>query len=162
MKSITYLQGDATHPIGVGPKIVAHCCNNLGVWGAGFVLALSKRWPQPEASYRNLAKAEVDNIPLGLVQYVCVCDDITVANIIGQEGVSIRRGLPPIRYRALANGLALVSHHAIDCRATVHLPRLGCGLAGGRWNIVEALIEETLCGYGVPVFVYDFAPGGVP
>ncbi|MBV9509840.1 MAG: Appr-1-p processing protein, partial [Caulobacteraceae bacterium] len=51
--AITYLKGDATQPTGKGNKIIAHICNDLGGWGKGFVLALSKRWPQPEAAFRQ-------------------------------------------------------------------------------------------------------------
>jgi hypothetical protein len=40
---IQYIAGDATAPIGDGNKIIAHVCNDIGAWGAGFVLAISKR-----------------------------------------------------------------------------------------------------------------------
>jgi hypothetical protein len=36
------------------------------------------------------------------------------------------------------------------------MPRIGCGLAGGEWSIVEPLIEEHLVKVGVPVTVYNF------
>jgi O-acetyl-ADP-ribose deacetylase (regulator of RNase III) len=48
MNEISYLQGDATSPQAKGNKIIAHICNDLGRWGKGFVLAISKRWPEPE------------------------------------------------------------------------------------------------------------------
>ncbi len=32
--------------------MVAHVCNDIGGWGKGFVLAVSRRWPEPEAAYR--------------------------------------------------------------------------------------------------------------
>lgn len=35
------------------------------------------------------------------------------------------------------------------------MPRIGCGLAGGIWDEVGLLVEETLAGRGVAVFVYD-------
>jgi hypothetical protein len=35
------------------------------------------------------------------------------------------------------------------------MPRIGCGLAGGRWECVEPLIEARLVAAGVPVTVYD-------
>jgi hypothetical protein len=40
--------------------------------------------------------------------------------------------------------------------ASVHMPRIGCNLAGGSWGMVEPIIERTL-GHA-KVFVYDF-PG---
>jgi hypothetical protein len=36
------------------------------------------------------------------------------------------------------------------------MPRIGCGLAGGRWDQVEPIIIQTLCGRDIPTTVYDF------
>ena len=52
MASIRYLKGDATCPQAKGVKLICHVCNDLGGWGKGFVLALSRRWDRPEAEYR--------------------------------------------------------------------------------------------------------------
>jgi O-acetyl-ADP-ribose deacetylase (regulator of RNase III) len=52
MTSIHYVRGDATRPQGEGTKIIVHCCNTVGAWGRGFVLALSRRWLSPERAYR--------------------------------------------------------------------------------------------------------------
>ena len=50
---INYLKGDATVPAGDGPKVIVHICNDVGAWGKGFVLAISKRWPTAERDYRK-------------------------------------------------------------------------------------------------------------
>ncbi|GGN44191.1 hypothetical protein GCM10012285_26520 [Streptomyces kronopolitis] len=39
--------------------------------------------------------------------------------------------------------------------ASVHMPRIGCGLAGGVWSRVEPLISVRLARGGIPVTVYD-------
>jgi len=36
------------------------------------------------------------------------------------------------------------------------MPRIGCGLAGGKWTAIEPLIEQTLLVKGLDVYVYDF------
>jgi len=158
MMPIKYLIGDATQPVGAGAKIIAHCCNDVGAWGAGFVLAISKRWPEPEQSFR----ASEGIVPLGGVQYVEVEPQVFVANIIGQHGLGRDDfGNPPIRYPAISQGLERVANFARSLKASVHMPRMGCGLAGGEWAIIEAIIVETLCAVDVPVFVYDLpAKGG--
>ena len=51
---IKYIKGDATRPIGDGSKLILHICNDVGAWGSGFVVALSKRWKEPEQKYREL------------------------------------------------------------------------------------------------------------
>jgi O-acetyl-ADP-ribose deacetylase (regulator of RNase III) len=151
------MEGDATMPSQL-PAVIVHVCNDVGGWGKGFVLALSRRWPEPERAYRA-AFAGSPRPSLGDVQFVEVEPGITVANLIGQR--DIRRdvaGRPPIRYEAVRAGLETVSHHALAKRASVHMPRIGCGLAGGTWAEIEPLIQATLVTAGVAVFVYDFPP----
>jgi len=70
---IKYLRGDATQPQAKGNKVIAHVCNDIGGWGKGFVLAVSKRWPEPEAEYRAWHRARAQNsFALGAVQVVQV------------------------------------------------------------------------------------------
>jgi O-acetyl-ADP-ribose deacetylase (regulator of RNase III) len=157
MASIRYLRGDATCPQAKGVKLICHVCNDIGGWGKGFVLALSRRWDQPEAEYRAWhAQGRAGGFALGAVQFVQVEPYIWVANMLGQRGTKRGSSGPPIRYDALASCLALVGAKAIELAASVHMPRIGCGLAGGDWAEVEPLIEEHLCGRGVAVTVYDF------
>ena len=161
MPAITYLHGDATCPQAKGVKIIGHVCNDLGRWGKGFVLALSARWAGPEAEYRAwFAAGRAGGFALGAVQFVPVEPYIWVANMVGQRGIKrgIKRGSsgPPIRYEAVAAGLQQVAARARELGASVHMPRIGCGLAGGVWSEVEPLIEQHLVAAGVPVTVYDF------
>ncbi len=141
---ITYVVGDATRPQGDGPKIIAHVCNDVGAWGAGFVMALSDRWTAPELAYRAMSQRA-----LGEVQFVGVERDLFVANMIAQT----LGGKVPLRYEALRKCLHTVA--SAFRGASVHMPRIGCGLAGGTWAEVEPIIQETLCAAGVPVTVYD-------
>ena len=153
--TIRYLEGDATDPRSPGHKVIVHVCNDIGGWGRGFVLAISKRWPEPERDYRQWFESE-PRPRLGEVQFVTVKDEITVANMIGQHGLRKSRGVPPIRYDAVRTGLESVAAYARDREASVHMPRIGCGLAGGEWNSIEPIILETLTAAGVATTVYDF------
>ena len=148
---IQYIIGDATRPIGRGNKIIAHVCNDIGAWGAGFVLAISKRWPQPKTEY--LKEKQLHGLTLGTVGFVQVEENTWVANMIAQRDIRSHDGVPPIRYDALKLCLAAVAIHARELKAIVHMPRIGCGLAGGKWELIEPLIREAL--KDVQVFVYD-------
>jgi O-acetyl-ADP-ribose deacetylase (regulator of RNase III) len=158
MSGITYLKGDATCPQAKGHKLIAHVCNDIGGWGRGFVLAISRRWAQPEDEYRAWRRAgKQRGFGLGAVQFVQVETYIWVANMVAQRGTKKgSSGPPPIRYDAVAACLREVAAKALELGASVHMPRIGCGLAGGEWSRIEPLIEEQLCGRGVPVTVYDF------
>lgn len=157
---VHYLQGDATKPVdvpGYDNKIIAHICNDLGGWGAGFVLALSKMSKRPENFYRSSYAAK-NNAGLGCVQFVPLTeyDGITVANMVAQHGYKNKDNPVPLVYEALRECLSKVKKFAIKNNATVHMPKIGCGLAGGDWGKIEQIIIQELCNYGVPVYVYEF------
>jgi O-acetyl-ADP-ribose deacetylase (regulator of RNase III) len=151
---IRYLKGDATAPQVDGPAVIVHVCNDEGKWGKGFVLAVSRRWTEPERTYRSAF--EKPPFPaLGDVQFVKVAEDLTVANLIGQHGVRSARSKapPPIRYPAVKTGLEKVAEFVVRQNATVAMPRIGSGLAGGSWEEIEKIVEQTLG--DVEVQVYD-------
>ena len=81
---IDYVVGDVTAPTGSGPRVIAHVCNDAGGWGKGFVVAISRRWPEPEAAFRSWYQERATNdFALGAVQLVSVTSDCYVANMIG-------------------------------------------------------------------------------
>jgi O-acetyl-ADP-ribose deacetylase (regulator of RNase III) len=163
MASISYAIGDATAPVGQGRRIVCHVVNDIGRWGKGFVVAVSAQWPEPEAAYRHWHAGRGGNdFALGAVQLVAVGDDLWVANVVGQHGIASRRQAgggrePPVRYDAIEAGLSRLAVEANRLAATVHMPRIGCGLAGGRWELVEPIVQRTLVAGGVGVTVYDLS-----
>ena len=152
---IHYLKADATVPQAEGNIVIAHICNDIGAWGKGFVLALSKRWKYPEKQYKQWYK-EGENFALGEVQFVSVEEKIWVANLIGQHNIyRDENGDPPIRYEAVKRGLQIIADFAYEINAKVQMPRVGCGLAGGSWDRIEKLIRQTLLRKNIEVFVCD-------
>ena len=122
-----------------------HVCNDIGRWGKGFVIAVSKRWKEPETAYRRwYSEGGADPFELGQVLMVKVVDDLWVANLVGQVGIHAKAGVRPVRYEAIAEGLERVAEFAQQQGASVHIPRIGCGLAGGKWEEIEPIIERTL------------------
>lgn len=158
MTEIEYVGGDATAPRGEGVRIIAHVCNDLGGWGKGFVLALSRRWPEPEAAFRRWHRERAGNdFGLGAAQFVRVSPHLWVANLVGQRGIRTGRSSGvPVRYEAIDRALERLAERAVELGASVHMPRIGCGLAGGTWDRVEPLVRERLVSRGIPVTVYDF------
>ncbi|WP_149182141.1 macro domain-containing protein [Streptomyces sp. TRM49041] len=177
MLPIEYTTGDATAPQTGDNKIIAHVCNDMGAWGAGFVRALSHRWPEPEREFRRWYRDRAtEGFRLGAVQLVQTEPDLWVANLVGQHGIRTRTGIrtdtgtqptergtelpdsgPPIRYDAVREALHTLAEHALRLHASVHMPRIGCGLAGGTWDRVEPLIAEALGARDIRTVVYDHA-----
>lgn len=157
MTDINFLRGDATQPQCSGNKVIAHVCNDIGGWGKGFVVAISKRWSEPEQRYRLWHRNRASNdFTLGAIQTVAVEDYVWIANMVGQRGIKTGSKGPPIRYDAIEKCLEQVAGFAKLKNASVHMPRIGCGLAGGKWSRIESAIQSTLCKSDVEVFVYDY------
>jgi O-acetyl-ADP-ribose deacetylase (regulator of RNase III) len=153
---IAYLIGDATAPTTPGPKMIVHVCNDIGAWGKGFVMALSRRWPEPESQYQVwYAKRKTNDFGLGALQFVKVENDVWVANMIGQHGIRRTKEGPPIRYSAVEKCLGRVAKKVVELEASVHMPRIGCGLAGGKWEEIEPIITRQLIEKDIAVYVYD-------
>lgn len=167
-KSITYIKGDATLPVGDGKKYIVHVCNDIGGWGRGFVLALSNKWESPEKKYREwnrngfyeLSDMSKCKFELGNIQVVPVEDNLSVINMIGQHGCypTVVNGekIQPIRYEALKECLYKVAKLAKANNVSVHMPMIGAGLAGGDWTVIEGIINNTLIQSGVDTTVYVF------
>lgn len=157
---IRYVRGDALYPAGRGNKIIVHCCNDVGKWGRGFVVALSQRWQEPERAYLKWChdqKADLtsDSFGLGQNQYIKVEPDIWVCNLIGQHGTRSRSNPTPIDYNAIERGFCKLAAMSQLLKASIHMPRLGNGLAGGDWQRIETIINETLIAAKRIVRVYD-------
>lgn len=168
-RSIAYLKGDATEPRGSGDRLVAHIVNDRTPnWGGkGFAAAVRRKWPQVQDEFRAWARARANHFRLGesvlieldLSQMIHdgIEHDISVFNMVCQHGYGPASN-PRIRYEALQRCLRDLSDVAGHRNASVHMPRIGCGQAGGNWDIVKELIEDLLCRNGVEVTVYDL-PG---
>jgi O-acetyl-ADP-ribose deacetylase (regulator of RNase III) len=76
--------------------------------------------------------------------------------MIGQRGIKTGSKGPPIRYEAIEKCLFQVEQKATELSASVQMPRIGCGLAGGKWSKIEPIINKVLCENNVLVCVYDF------
>ena len=70
----------------------------------------------------------------------------------------IKRGSSgvPLRYDAVQDCLKQLAVRALELEASVHMPRIGCGLAGGKWDKIEPIILEELIKKEIDVYVYDF------
>ena len=78
-----------------------------------------------------------------------------VANLIGQHGIRPTKAGPPVRYDAIRAGLREVADFAARHEASVHMPRIGSGLAGGDWSTIEDIVTSELA--ELDVTVYDLA-----
>lgn len=148
VNDVIFLQGDATVPVMDGVMIV-HIVNNLGKWGKGFVLSLSKRYYSCRDAYLSLYE-NTDKPKLGYVQIVCVDNDkkIYIGNMFAQDGIKKNKhdSKRYVSYDALSECLAQVAEYCLINRIySVQMPLIGTGLAGGNWDEIQLIVERELC-----------------
>lgn len=151
---ITYLTGDALTPRGSPPQIIAHIVNDRsGTWGGGFAKAAANKYPDAQIDFRYWTQ-QASNHKLGNVHWFGSKEHLSLASMVAQQGYG-KSHAPRIRYPALETCLREVASRAIESHASVHMPRIGCGAAGGRWEVIEEFVYDTLVAQGVDVVVYD-------
>lgn len=149
---INYRKGDATDPVKSSDhpeiRVILHICNDLDRWGKGFVLALSKKWPQSKEVYHQSSKE------LGSCSLFQAEPGLYICNMIAQHGIRVADGVPPVRYDALRSCLKVLAGWAksLPTPVTFHGPRMGAGLAGGEWSQIETLLLEELAGYSISIY----------
>ena len=123
--------------------LICHQCNCMGKMEAGLAKSIAKKYPAVKADYEvHFARG---GLRLGTVAYSVANrqNDLWVAHLCGQNSYGREKKLYT-DYNALAKCFKML-HTTVDTRYDIYLPHgIGCGLAGGDWNIVEGLIEEHL------------------
>ena len=136
---VKYIKGDI---LNVTEGIIVQQVNCKGVMGAGLAKQIRDKWPYIYDDY----KARIDNAAntkelLGKTLFNNVENNLFVASIFGQYDYG--HGTKFTIYPALFKGLDYVFGEAEVDQIPVYIPKgLGCGLAGGNWDFVEAYIQD--------------------
>lgn len=152
---LKYVKGDATLPNGSSNRYILQIVNDEGKYGAGFSGALSRRWPKVEQEYRKWWRERYGKLSLGDIQVIQILSDLVVINMVAQKGIVGDKNPKPIDYSALQKCLSKAGDEASKYSSSIHMPRIGTGLAQGDWGLIEPLIEQELLKRGLNVTVYD-------
>jgi hypothetical protein len=157
MSRIRYRVGNMFPQLPTESTIVAipHIVNDLGAWGAGFVVPLAKNYPKSREAYVDWHKGEqvYPKFELGSMQPVKVAENVFVCNMIAQSGLKSLDNPKPIKYLALAKCLERVNNLCGPLGVEVHAPAFGSDLAGGDWRVISALIDEILT-FPANIYIY--------
>lgn len=132
--------------------VICHQVNCQGVMGAGVAKAIRDRWPEVHRDYRRYVEDHIwkKESPLGTVQYVPIEYGRFVANLFAQECYgNIGRYTS---YDAFYKCLCDIAYHIADDVSIAFPYGIGCGLGGGSWHIVYAMIEDVLGDWNVVIY----------
>ena len=134
-------------------NIIAHQVNCMGVMGGGIAKQIREKYPNVFDQYR---KFFVNNkfTALGKCQIVKTEDNKYIANLFGQNKYG--RDKQYTDYDALKDSLFSLKVSAKDHNMSIAIPfNIGCGLAGGDWDIVYKMIEEVFHDYDVTPYRWE-------
>lgn len=146
---IKYIDGDLIKDAKLF-DVIAHCCNCFCTMGAGIAPQIKAEFP--EAYEVDCQTIKGDRDKLGTITYTESTTPIVV-NLYGQYDYTGRRsGQMDLDYDALRSALKEMKKEFSGL--LFGLPKIGAGLAGGDWDVIEAIIEEELAGERVVVVNY--------
>ena len=155
LAQVTRVKGSAIEPRGTGNRIIVQVVNDRALtWGAGFAKHVRQKWPELQNRFTEWIESTRSDFRLGAVHLTEIEPSLYLASLVAQHGYG-PSPKPRIRYRALYEALEKLARFAADLGASLHMPRIGSGQAGGSWEIVSEIIDEVVCRQGVAVTVYE-------
>lgn len=127
-----------------------HGCNSRGAMGSGVAKAIRDKYPQAYRDYRDT----YDNygLELGNIVVSVQDDEKVIHNAITQLDYGRDKKRVYVSYWAIAEVFRKINQWGIR---EIALPKIGSGLANGDWNVIEAIIENTLVGTKPFVYVLE-------
>lgn len=150
--------GDVLQPVAEGMKTVVFLVNDQSkAWGGGVAREAARKYPHAQVEFSAWFSGIPKDERLGKVFYSRAAADITIAAIVAQSGVGPSTQ-SRLRYTALERAFQDLYLNSKEAHASIHMPRLGTGAAGGSWPAIEDLVRQTLVRNDVAVTIYDLPP----
>jgi O-acetyl-ADP-ribose deacetylase (regulator of RNase III) len=141
---ITEIRGDLFK---TEAEVIIHGCNCQGVMGAGVAKIIKEKYPEAYKLYRN--EYNKNGLKLGNIQ--CVWDNSKlIINAMTQEFCGNDKNIVYVDYNAVRECMNKI--YVQNASYSVAMPKIGCGLANGDWNIVKQIIKEELPDMNVLVY----------
>ena len=141
---------------------ICHQVNCQGVMGSGIAKQIRERWPEVYEGYRRFCEHYGQHDTKKLLGKVyrgrINGDDKCVLNMFSQDTYGYD-GSRFTSYDAFAHCLEVIREYPLISKSSsIGFPKnIGCGLGGGNWKVISALIEEIL-GEEYEVYIYEYEP----
>lgn len=133
---IEYIKGDLLR---TEVNHIMHGCNSHGVMGSGVAKILREKYPQAYNDY--IFKYNNYGLELGDIVVSVQNDGKVIHNAITQKDYGRRDDRVYVSYWAIAEAFRKINSRGIK---EIAMPKIGSGLAGGNWSVIEQIIENTL------------------
>jgi O-acetyl-ADP-ribose deacetylase (regulator of RNase III) len=133
---------------------IVHGVNCQRAMNSGVAKAIRDTYPKVYDDYMEYLKEYGDYDPLGTVNFVEVSQLLVVANAFtqnfyGKDGKryvsydAVEKCFSKINREIMSDPMQLYEDAGIFYHH-IHIPKIGAGLGGGNWKIIESIINETM------------------
>lgn len=133
---IEYVKGDL---LTTDIRHIIHGCNAQGVMGSGVAKAIREKYPNAYRDYQETYNNK--GLDLGNIVVSVQNDGKVIHNAITQKNYGRDKNTVYASYWAIAEVFSKIESWSIK---EIAMPKLGAGLANGDWNVISAIIENTL------------------
>jgi O-acetyl-ADP-ribose deacetylase (regulator of RNase III) len=152
---IKYINGDLLQLTLEGKfNVLIHGCNCFNTMGAGIAGQLSRHPVFHNAEIADSKTIRGDWRKLGSYSSSLISTDkgvVTIYNAYTQYDMGSDGRY--VEYSAVTNSLNAIRNQISPYvnEIKIGLPKIGCGLGGGDWNIIESIIDYTLPHFDITV-----------
>lgn len=144
---IEYIKGDILQ---TKVKHIIHGCNSKGVMGSGIAKAIRDIYPKTYQDYNDAYNSY--GLELGDIIVSVQENERVIHNAVTQKDYGRDSSRVYVSYWAIAEVFRKINEWGIR---EIALPKIGAGLANGDWNVISAIIENTLIDTKPYVYVLE-------
>lgn len=130
--------------------VIVHGCNCFVTMGAGIARQIARKFPEAYAADCETLSGDISK--LGTFSFHSY-PNLTVVNAYTQYHYKITEGTVNVNYDAIREVFNAIKRVFTGKR--IGIPKIGAGLAGGCWKVIEKIIEEEMKGEDITVVEYN-------
>lgn len=155
---LKYIKGDLLKS---DCTVIMHQANCFSTMGAGVALAIANKYPGALEVDKNSPYSP--EYKYGKFTYSVEDDGVTVANLYGQYRLgkfqNEEEKLEREKMLRMAINLFLYSVRSNNSNSVnlkkIGVPyKIGCGISGGDWKVVEKILDEASKNHDVDIYIY--------
>lgn len=127
--------------------VIVHGCNCQGRMGSGIAKQIKENYPEAFDAYISPI---VTKLTLGNIIPASTGSKFII-NALTQDRYGFD-GKLYTDYDAVRTCMKKISRLLLPQKPVIAMPKIGCGLGGGDWNIISKIIEEELKDFEVEVW----------
>ena len=139
--------------------IIVHGCNCFVTMSAGIAKSIKEKWPHAYEADRETVPGDKDK--LGQFTFTTATAPtktgiLFIINAYTQfEYWKTKNKKTNVNYTAIQEVFHNIKASFGERNLKFGIPKIGAGLAGGDWNIIEPLIEKEMQGENIEVVEYE-------